>query len=219
MLMIRLFLHVCKCFHKIKNLSETDGYQILSRQIYDNLKRCPHCGAPSSKFHKDGEYLRNFVSYEHNKVVSCTITVKCVECSSCGHSHALLPSMIIPYSSFSVKFILALLSHYVRGNFTSVASLCEHFQISIATFYRIYKCFLQDGLYLDKVLKISAGSLFSSEEKEPWGHAILEKFFQCLGYSFLQPCVRIRPGLYVKNLPSHISRYLENVQALVNEVC
>ena len=217
--MIRLFLHVCKCFHEIKNLSETDAYQILYKQIYNIHKNCPCCGSPPSKFHKNGTYLRNFVSYENNKVVSTSITVACVECSSCGHSHALLPSMLVPYSSFSIKFILTLLYSHLCRKFSSVVCLCEHFQISISTFYRIYKCFLQDGFCAKNSLGISMETLFSRITQKTSDHSCLESFYLCCGYSFLQPCVRIRPILLLKDLPAHISRYLENVQAMVNEVC
>lgn len=216
--MIRLFLPLCKCFHKIKNLSETNAYAIFYRQIYDEPKSCPYCGAVSSDFHKNGQYLRNFVSYEHNQVISSTINVRCVACSSCGHSHALLPSMLIPYSSFSIKFIITLLYYHIRRKFSSVSSLCEHFQISIATFYRIYKCFLQDGLYLQHILHISVQTLFTDIQKTPPEHTSLEQFYLSVGYSFLQPRVRIRRNLFLKNLSGTVSRYLENVQASLNEL-
>lgn len=183
---------------------------MLSEQIFCEVKACPCCGAPSSQLHKDGNYQRSLVCYEHGKVIPHTIVIACVECSSCGHSHALLPSMIIPYSSFSLKFILSLLYERIRGSFSSVSGLCEHFQISIATFYRIYNCFLQDGFHLDNFYGIGAKATFSYISADISRHVLLEKFFRTMGYSFLQPCVRIRPKLYLKKLPSHISRYIEN---------
>lgn len=50
---------------------------------------CPFCGAPMAAFHKDGHYERDFICYEAGTPVYHRITIHCVECSSCGHSHAL----------------------------------------------------------------------------------------------------------------------------------
>ena len=79
------------------------------------------------------------------------VTISCVECSSCGRSHALLPSVIIPYSSYSIQFVVSLLFHHYKKTYKSVAALCLHFEIAVSTFYRIYHCFMADSLFLKGV--------------------------------------------------------------------
>lgn len=58
-----------------------------------------------------------------------------VFCDSCEHAHAILPDVIIPYSSYSLLFILRLLGQYFAGRFT-IEQLCERYQISTKQFYK-----------------------------------------------------------------------------------
>ena len=100
--MIRLFLNLCKHFHSIKNLSEIEIHTSMQDKLITEIKSCPICGAPGHAFHKDGFYQRDFICYEKEQPVYHRITVFCTECSSCGHSHALQLSVIVPYSSYSI---------------------------------------------------------------------------------------------------------------------
>jgi hypothetical protein len=106
--MIRLFLKLCKCFGTIKYKNDYQLYMSFYNNAFSHLSTCPNCGSPTFSFHKDGNYDRNFICREDGKTICHIIQVHCVECDSCGHSHALLPSVIIPHSSFGLHFVITL---------------------------------------------------------------------------------------------------------------
>lgn len=172
----------------------------LQKHIYSELKYCPVCHAPADAFHKDGSYERDFISYEKGAVAGYRIIIRCVECSSCGHSHALEPSVIVPYSSYSIGFLLHLLYAKLTGIFPTVESLCSHFDISISTYYRIYKRFLQDSFLMKQIMETVSILNFRESGRRKF-HAFLAGYFQSSGRSFLQPYVRLRPNVLLKNLP------------------
>ncbi|MFQ7288271.1 MAG: DUF6431 domain-containing protein [Lacrimispora saccharolytica] len=49
------------------------------------------------------------MDFIHGKPVTQEITVLRLVCVSCGHTHAVLPDMIIPYSGYGLFFILLVL--------------------------------------------------------------------------------------------------------------
>lgn len=117
---------------------------------------CPFCGAKHS-LSLFASYKRNLVTYDNNKVQDNIITISRYLCSSCGHTHAILPSVIVPYMSFSFKFTLSIIHDYLVSKFNSVEAMCEHYGIAISTFYRILKRFKEHkrlwlGLLEDKLI-------------------------------------------------------------------
>ena len=207
--MIRLFLNLCKCFHQIKKFSEIEILKHMLNRLLAETGPCPFCGAPMEAFHKDGHYERDFICYESNTPVYHRITVYCVECSSCNHSHALEPSVIVPYSSFSLGFLMSVIYAKLTKQFPTVERLCDHFGISVSTYYRIYKRFITDSLLLKQFSELSniIETWIHAPEKF---HAILSLFQADCGRSFLQPCVRLRPNILLKGVPPDISRYIDN---------
>lgn len=197
--MIRLYLNICKAFHKIKHLDDYDIYSFMKNSCFSQAPACPSCGAPQSKYHRNGSYKRHFVCYEDGNVCSRTITIRSVRCSSCMRTHALLPSVIIPWSSFSLGFIISLLYARVAGKFPSVLSLCEHFDISESTYYRLRKRFTLDSKELLAALGTLMEALCSSDPMVI--HSALSLFFRSAGYSFMQPCIRIRPNTGIHDIP------------------
>lgn len=65
---------------------------------------CPYCG--SSKLIKWGSYKRNVCYIEHNALKNKSINIFRVRCQGCGHTHALLPSFIIPYKRSVLDVVL-----------------------------------------------------------------------------------------------------------------
>lgn len=185
--MIRLFFDVCKSQHLFKHLNEVTLYHEMSKLSFDSLSSCPICGAPCSKFYLDGKYSRDFITYEHNQPFVQKLWISCVECSSCGHSHALLPDIIIPYSSFSLKFILSVIYARITGRFSSVECLCAHFQISIATFYRFFKRFISDFFLLKTLVRQISSVVDFLDFSFQHLSLLLHDFYKHYGHSFLQP--------------------------------
>lgn len=181
----------------------------MRESLRDELTACPVCGAPADTFHKDGHYERDFICYEQDKPVYYRLTIFCVECSSCNSSHAMEPSVIVPYSSYSLGFLMGVIYAKLTMKFPTVESLCDHFGISVSTYYRIYKRFLTDSFLMKQLMEVSGIlSLWSRQTYEL--HALLAWYYRNCGRSFLQPCVRLRPKIVLKNLPPGISRYIDN---------
>ncbi len=214
--MIRLFLNICKTFHKIKNLDEHTIYSGIERDCFSMAQDCPYCGcpschAPASAYRRNGSYHRHLVCYSKNSVCDSRICIRSCLCTSCRHSHALLPSCIIPYSSYSLGFLISLLYAGITGKFSSVSSLCEHFDISESTYYRIRKRFVLDSkalmdaiCALTEVLGRMTSTAFIgmlAAINPVMLHESLSLFFLSTGHSFLQPCIRLRPKLPVRILP------------------
>ena len=78
--------------HKlIQNYEETDNFEYII---------CSHCG--SDKLIKYGVYERNIGIYG----VYETIKIKRVMCKECGHTHAIIPSFILPFFQNALVFVL-----------------------------------------------------------------------------------------------------------------
>lgn len=207
--MIRLFLNLCKTFHAIKNKNDMQIYQQIRQSKQEDFICCPLCAAPFSQLHKNGSYERDLIFLEDGRPSYHKITVSCVFCTSCGHSHAILPSLIIPYSSYSLSFLVSLLYHRITNAFGTVEKLCLHYEISISSFYRIYKRFLFDFFQMEALLENISPMDFLKLPYEAF-HPFLESFCARCGYTFLQPRVRFRQELLLGNLPLCLSRYLDN---------
>lgn len=81
---------------------------------------CPHCGKKGSLRHH-GFYMRRLIVCG----ICFTVSIHRLRCYECGHTHALMPSFIIPYEK---KFCIDLLSllnerHYdFRKNYPDLSS-------------------------------------------------------------------------------------------------
>lgn len=101
---------------------------------------CPKCNAKGSLI-KFQPYQRQMISVENGSRKEVTLTVPRFLCDSCGHTHALLPDILIPYGSYSIRFVLTLLQAYLSRT-CSVADLCDQWQISVSTLYGWIHLFL-----------------------------------------------------------------------------
>lgn len=203
--MIRLFLDICRTYHKIKNLDEHSVCLLMEDLCFSMISGCPSCHAPSSAFHRNGSYKRHLVCYHDGHVCDQLVRVRSVLCSSCNSSHALLISVIIPYSSYSLGFLISLLYARLTRKFPSVLSLCAHFDISESTYYRIKKRFVLDSKEFMAVLHDfaqDAGTTAALLSISPSSlHGPLSVFFRSTGHSFLQPCIRLRPKIHIRSIP------------------
>ena len=208
MIMIRLFLHICNVFHKVKHLDDFEIYTCLTQgdsSLFSDIPSCPSCGAPRDRYCRNGSYSRQLICYGSGSPCDHLISVCSFECRSCGHSHALLPSVIVPYSSYSLGFLLSLIHARVTRKFPNIPSLCLHFGISESTYYRIRKRFILDSKWLILALETfldGAGPTHILKPADPVPfHAALSVFFCSTGHSFLQPAIKIRPKVEPHLLP------------------
>jgi transposase-like protein len=183
--MVRLFTALCKSY--FKELTENQIFQEATNGYKHFGEACPKCRA-TGKLSEYGDYSRNLTSYEDNHIIDNEIRPLRFLCSSCNTTHALLPDNIIPYSPYSLLFMLsALIAYYERTG--TVADVCNQFKIAVST---IYEWIERISLYKDLML----GALFSRKRRE---HSfmldlfnsnglseILRGFYRKYGFSFMQ---------------------------------
>lgn len=205
--MIRLFLNVCKTFQKMKhlNFNDYDLYLCLTADSKADSFSCPSCKAPDEMLIHNGNYKRHLVFIDNDQVQDKFIEIKDFKCTSCNRTHALLYSLIIPHSPYSIHFIIDLIYKRLTGKFKNVTQLCEFYDITERTFYRIWKRLFIDskrmGTLLDSFddLLNTVSTLFHSENT--FLHSSLEDFFKSCGYSFMQPHVTFRQRVLARGVP------------------
>jgi len=179
--MIRNFDLFCK-LKMIKN-----PYNILLEAI-DSMKpgrlTCGTCNAKHRLTHHD-TYHRDYIYIQNGKVITSSIAIPRLICSSCESTHAYLPSCIIPHSSYSLFFVLAVLRLYYLKYFT-VERLCEKYLISVSTLYHWIKLFrLHKKLWLNVIDHAATPDIiFLSNLKNEYD--FLKLFFLKAGRSFMQ---------------------------------
>ena len=95
---------------------------------------CPICGS-TGNCHIHHYYGRSIIDFKAGRQEKSDLCILRVFCDSCRHAHAILPDVIIPYSSYSLFFVLRLLGEYFAGLFT-IEQLCERYDISQNQFFK-----------------------------------------------------------------------------------
>jgi len=155
-LMIRKFELLCKL-----NLINNSDFRIFMNtqdSIVIASEVCPVCRAKFlCSFH--ATYRRDMIVIDNGSIVCHEVTISRVICSSCGHTHALLPDVLIPYGSYSLFFILKVLRSYFLHSYT-VQTLCSYYAISISTLYAwIHLFHKQKSLWLGALCDAETSSL------------------------------------------------------------
>ena len=86
------------------------------------LQTCPCCGARGScSIH--AYYDRSLVDFMGGSPVRHSLCIMRLICT-CGHTHAILPDFIIPYSGYGLFFLLRVLAEYfLRLSFAIIPAL------------------------------------------------------------------------------------------------
>jgi len=183
--MIRLFTKLCKSV--LEKLSDKDIFHKATNSFNYHNERCPSCGAVGKLYPYD-EYFRNLVSHNGEATTESSIGTLRFKCASCDNTHALLPDIIIPYSSYSLRFMLTVLDAYYKRN-TTVVAMCEHFGIAVSTFYAWKHRLIEHkdlllGILesLKEPVQVFLRDLFASLRLSDQ----LSNFFHRYGFSFMQ---------------------------------
>ena len=184
-IMIRVFSVFCKL--NFNKLSAKDLF-LAAMQDFSYVKLpCPFCGAKHPVWSYHDSYQRYLISFERGTTVTHEIDIPRIVCSSCGHTHAILPEIIIPYSSYSLPFILQVLRDCYLSHLT-VQALCNKYQISPSTLYAWKRLFLvHKTLWLGILQNIYQTAIdFLSSMPSINTSTDLSSFFEQHGRSFLQ---------------------------------
>ena len=177
--MIRLFHVLCK-LNQIR-FSDRQWFEWESGKMMPWTRPCPICGAKGC-MDAFGHYDRYLVSWEDGGAVSRIITVERYRCGSCGHTHAILPSCLIPYKSYSLRFVLTVLRNYFLHT-CPVEKLCPRYGISISTLYRWRELFQCHKAMILGVLGDAVQR--NASFVECLGGSMLRDFYQSFRFSFL----------------------------------
>lgn len=143
------------------NISDQQLFDHAISSFKTSKCSCPGCGALGHMSYFSS-YRRDLISVSEGKRVEASLTVPRFRCISCGRTHAILPDVLIPFSSYSLRFIIAVLLEYLQHKRT-VADLCEHWEISVSTLYGWIHLFLDHYnswcRSLDRILWISHGAV------------------------------------------------------------
>lgn len=179
-----------------------DDYQIYISYT-DNALPCA-ISCPSSSCGQEGNYYgcgsykRQLICYTNACIERHEITIPRIECVSCGHSHALLAPVIIPYSPFSFHFVISLLYDYITRKYNTVSALCQVYDISISTLYRIFHRFTEDRKLMLGMMEAAISQsleLLDTFTNNSFTGSVdhkLQDFFKSNLASFLQARCRIR---------------------------
>ena len=178
--MIRIFNLFCK-LNEIK-ISDQEWFEQAVRSLNLCDHPCPYCNSKGHLIPHD-VYSRYMVTLKNHRPVTVILRVPRVKCTSCGHTHALLPEMLIPYSSYSLRFVLTMLEAYFLHIHT-VEEICETYQIAHSTFYVFRNLFLSHKRLILGVLadaQETASDFIGKIDGEQ-----LFRFQDSFRYSFLQ---------------------------------
>ena len=115
------------------NISDQQLFDCCIADFNPSMHICPNCGA-IGWFSHAASYERTMITVIRGKRQEISVAVPRLKCESCSHTHAILPDCLIPFGSYSVRFVLQILLTYLNRNCT-VAALCDKWQISISTLY------------------------------------------------------------------------------------
>ena len=145
---------------------------------------CPACNA-EGRLRQIRPYGRHMISIVDGQRADTLISVPRFLCESCGHSHALLPDFLIPFGSYSLRFVLSVLGGYLFRTGT-VADYCDHWQIAVSTLYAWIHLFTSHYNAWCSILdRISWASIVALDTVSSCS-AFPSAFFLRFGFSFLQ---------------------------------
>lgn len=192
--MIRVFELFCKL--NFINISAKDLFLQSMAEFNPHDHKCPFCPAEHPDWKRHAVYDRYLISFENGCTVSHRVTVIRYRCSSCGHTHAVLPEFIIPYQSYSFLFIIAVMRDYYASSLT-VEAICVKYGIFISTLYSWKELLIKHkkiwlGLLEDACT--SAVQFLDSLFVKGLLHT-LKEFFLTAGVSFLQGASHVKKAL------------------------
>ncbi|MDR2861237.1 MAG: DUF6431 domain-containing protein [Syntrophobacterales bacterium] len=156
----------------------------LFRAFIPRKKTCPKCKA-HGRLKPHGSYGRDMLSINGGNPGRERVRIMRVICTSCNTTHALLPDILIPYGSYSLRFIISVIKAYLNRAGT-VEELCSRYQIAISTLYR-WKALFKNHTNL----LLKAFGQISQATKEAVAficgiEALPASFSDKYGFSFLQ---------------------------------
>lgn len=149
---------------------------------------CPICGC-TGMCHVHDYYDRRLVDFRSGSVMVSHVCILRVICDSCHHAHAILPDVIVPYSAYSILFLLQVLAAFFYRQDASVDSICDKYGISPSQLYKwlgLWKTHKSEWLGALKDLETSDLSFMEHLRSLESYSSFAQKFTRRFSFSFLQ---------------------------------
>lgn len=136
-----------------EKLTDSELYNYALQNIdFDNFS-CPNCGNIGS-LKKHAEYERYLIGSNSSDLDDSTVKITRFICTSCNTTHAYIPVFMIPFSVYSLRFVLKVLLCYFQKKLT-VTNICEKFNISVSTLYKWIHIFKKcQKIWIDALEKL-----------------------------------------------------------------
>ena len=162
-------------------------YECAISAFLPGIAVCPACGSKGQcKLH--AYYGRNIIDFTGGKRHQEKVTVPRMMCGSCGHTHAVLPDVLVPYSSYSLLFILRVLADVFLLNHTQ-EKVCEDYEISMKLLRKWIRLWREHKLLWLGLLKdaeISDRDFLDELRTRDECSGFLHAFYEKSRFSFLQ---------------------------------
>ena len=182
---------ICIYMIKVKSVLGKIYDELSDENIFNtaNLSDYPHLQCPvchrKGGFKSISAYTRYMITIKNGKRCDLRVEIPRVKCPSCGHTHALIPDNLIPFGSYTIRFVLHILLEYLNRS-ESVAALCEHYGISISTLYAWKNLFMQHQSLLLGIMHAAKALCNGIIDTICTYQNLPEFFFSTFGFSFLQ---------------------------------
>lgn len=116
---------------------------------------CPTCHSKRT-FHRHGTYNRNLLTINNNCLTEDYLEILRLKCSSCRHTHAILPFDVIPFYSYATTCIIALCVKVYQEE-KSILFIGHDIKISYQLIYKflaIFQVFLNRIKHLLRQLEV-----------------------------------------------------------------
>lgn len=119
---------------QLNRFTDQELFDQMASSLDLSACRCPLCGKKGT-FHKITSYGRDMISVREHSRTETRVSVPRAICLSCGHTQSFLPDNLIPFSSYTLRFVLSVLSDYLSSDRPAVKDLCSFWQIAVSTLY------------------------------------------------------------------------------------
>lgn len=157
-------------------------YGRMVEQLQLQEFKCPHCGR-KGRFKRHGEYSRYIVEWAGGKKHCSRVSIVRFRYGDCGRTHAYLPSLMVPYTSYGLCFVLAVLIQYFQKSMT-VMQICESYDISESMLYRWVHLFERRYEEWMEIITCGMDGKKKDEKKKDGGRTILGEREHILEFIF-----------------------------------
>lgn len=131
--MIKELFHLCKSFSELFLLGSDLKLLAEFQNAFNPNEYTCDCGEKDCHLLHTSTYTRTIITVIDSQRAEYSVEIVRLH-FSCGHSHAVIPDFLIPYASYTIRFILHILNAYTIRT-CAVSAFCDHWQISVSTLY------------------------------------------------------------------------------------